>query len=251
MTRQASSSRHLIPRVAAVEPALIVFDKDGTLIDFHAMWSAWITELARRLEINTGLRLAKDLFKAMNFDPATDRVIPDGQLALTPLSGLRTLTTDVLRAAGLSWESAETVMGESWFTPDPVNTAVPLADLRDLFATLSSYGIKIAIATSDDRASTEAMVGVLNLSTLVDVMVCADDGLVIKPAPDMILSICHRLEVTCAKTVVVGDNVPDLQMGRAAGAGLVIGVLSGVGNAAGLAPYADFLLPSVGQLFQP
>ena len=198
MIRQTSSPRSLIPRVAAVEPALIVFDKDGTLIDFHAMWSTWIKELARRLEVAAGVQLAADLFKVMNFDPAADRVISDGQLALTPLSGLRALTIDVLRAAGLSQEAAETVMAESWFNPDPVSTVVPLADLRNLFEVFSSYGIKIAIATSDDHASTEAMVSALNLSALVDVIVCADDGLVIKRAPDLILSICRRLDVPCA-----------------------------------------------------
>jgi phosphoglycolate phosphatase len=157
---------------------------------------------------------------------------------------------DVLRAAGLSPEVAQAAMASHWFTPDPVGTIVPLTDLKNLFEALRSCGIKIAIATSDDRDLTETMVRAQNLSALVDIIVCADDGLVIKPAPDMILSICRRLDVACAQTVMIGDNVPDLQMGRAAGAGLIIGVLSGVGDEAGLAPYADFLLPSIEQLLQ-
>jgi phosphoglycolate phosphatase len=187
----------------------------------------------------------------MNFDPSTGRIVPDGQLALTPLSDLRALTFDVLRTAGLSPEVAQDAMTSSWFTPDPVSTVVPLTDLKNLFEALNSYGIKIAIATSDDRASTESMLRTQNLSTLVDAIVCADDGLVIKPEPDMVLNICRRLDVACAQTVMIGDNVPDLRMGRAAGAGLVVGVLSGVGNEASLAPYADFLLPSIEQLLQP
>jgi phosphoglycolate phosphatase len=47
---------------------------------------------------------------------------------------------------------------------------------------------------------------------------------------------------------VVGDNVDDLRMGRAAGVGLVIGVLSGVSAASMLTPPADLLLPSVENL---
>ena len=29
---------------------LVVFDKDGTLLDFHAMWGGWAIELGRRLD---------------------------------------------------------------------------------------------------------------------------------------------------------------------------------------------------------
>jgi phosphoglycolate phosphatase len=46
----------------------------------------------------------------------------------------------------------------------------------------------------------------------------------------------------------VGDTSADLQMGRAAGAGMVIGVLSGAGPAEVLAPYADHLLASIADL---
>jgi isopropylmalate/homocitrate/citramalate synthase len=37
-------------------------------------------------------------------------------------------------------------------------------------------------------------------------------------------------------------------MGRAAGAARVIGVLTGVGDRAGLAPFADVILPSIEDL---
>ena len=29
---------------------LVIFDKDGTLLDFHAMWGGWTRELGDRLE---------------------------------------------------------------------------------------------------------------------------------------------------------------------------------------------------------
>ena len=47
---------------------------------------------------------------------------------------------------------------------------------------------------------------------------------------------------------MIGDTTADMRMGRAAGVGFNIGVLSGVGSAALLAPLADVLLPSVAQL---
>src|SRR5579859_8241246 len=49
---------------------LIIFDKDGTLIDFDAMWGGWVEALAARLETITGARLAQALFQSMGYDPA-------------------------------------------------------------------------------------------------------------------------------------------------------------------------------------
>jgi HAD superfamily hydrolase (TIGR01509 family) len=132
--------------------------------------------------------------------------------------------------------------------PDPVKLAHPLANLTALFETLRAAGAKIGIATADDRASTLGTVTGLNLAHLVDAVICADDGLPIKPAPDMILSICRALDILPAKTVMVGDNVDDLRMGRAAGVGLTIGMVSGVSSRADLAPAADMVLGSVAEL---
>ncbi|MGH9204911.1 MAG: HAD family hydrolase, partial [Vicinamibacterales bacterium] len=63
---------------------LIIFDKDGTLIDFDAMWGRWVTELARRAESVTQLPITNRLFHMMGFDPASGRVLADGRLAVTP-----------------------------------------------------------------------------------------------------------------------------------------------------------------------
>lgn len=237
-----------MPEKATSNPALIIFDKDGTLIDFHAMWVAWARELARRLEAVAGLPLSDGLYRAMDFDPASGRIAPGGPLAVAPAADLRVLTLDVLQTAGLSPQAAAAALEAAWYLPDPATLARPLTDLRRLFGALRSHGIKIAIATSDDRAPTETMLAELGLDSLVDAIVCADDGLAHKPAPAMVLTLCQRLNVPPAKTIVVGDNVVDMQMGRAAGAGLVIGVLSGLGSAEDLGPQADRVIASVDQL---
>jgi phosphoglycolate phosphatase len=48
-----------------------------------------------------------------------------------------------------------------------------------------------------------------------------------------------------AEVCVVGDNLHDLEMGRAAGAGLVVGVLTGTSEHGDLAPLADRVLESI------
>jgi phosphoglycolate phosphatase-like HAD superfamily hydrolase len=83
---------------------------------------------------------------------------------------------------------------------------------------------------------------------MIDGLVCADDGVPAKPEPDMVLHVCAELGVSPAATMVVGDSPSDLRMGRAAGAGLVVGVLSGVGRRNELTPLADVIVPSVAAL---
>jgi HAD superfamily hydrolase (TIGR01509 family) len=238
----------LHPALAAFGPKLVIFDKDGTLIDFHAMWGAWATELAHRLEMATGLALADRLFRAIDFDPVTGQIASAGHLALTPAAGLKKVTLNILQAAGLTAQAAETALTAAWHAPDPVALARPLANLPALFNALRARNAKIAVATSDDRAPTQKQLSALAIAPLVDSLVCADDNIPIKPASDMILTVCRRLEISPAHTVMVGDNPDDLRMGRAAGAGLNIGVLSGVGAAAELAPRVDLLLSSIGEL---
>ena len=59
-----------------------------------------------------------------------------------------------------------------------------------------------------------------------------------------------QLGVPPARTAVIGDTVSDMKMGKSAGAGLVIGVTSGVSPAEILAPHCDRVLRSVNQLFE-
>ena len=137
---------------------------------------------------------------------------------------------------------------KAWFVPDPVTLAKPLTDIRALFGNIHQRGIQIGIATTDDRGATQAMLQAFGVTELVASMVCADDGIPAKPAPDMVTALCARMKVEPSKVIVIGDTVADLQMARSAGAGLVIGVLSGVGSLANLTPLADFLMDTVDTL---
>jgi hypothetical protein len=52
----------------------VVFDKDGTLIDFHAMWGAWALELGARLDGATRRPVSGDVFATIGLDPVGARV---------------------------------------------------------------------------------------------------------------------------------------------------------------------------------
>jgi phosphoglycolate phosphatase len=227
---------------------LVVFDKDGTLIEFDAMWGGWAAGLADDLERVAGIPIREALFEMLGVDPGTGRVRPGGILAATPMARIREHTGDLLVALGLNGQTAGRLLDEAWQAPDPVRLAHPLADLGALFARLRAGGRRIALATSDDRVPTERTLAALGLTNAIDGVVCADDGLPVKPEPDMVLHLCAQLGVQPARTAVIGDSVADLEMGRRAGAGVVIGVLTGVDGVDHLTRHADLVIGSIADL---
>jgi phosphoglycolate phosphatase-like HAD superfamily hydrolase len=226
----------------------IIFDKDGTLIDFDAMWGGWVVFLAEQLRQVSGLEVRAALCLAMGYDDENKKVLADGKLAATPMSQLYDLTVEVMQSLGLSTEDAQKAVKTGWCIPDPVLLAKPFTDLRAFFSQLHSKGIQIAIATTDDRAPTQAMIEAFDIEEYISTMVCADDGIKAKPAPDMVLTLCERMKVDPSKVMVIGDTTADLKMARSAKAGLVVGVLSGVSNARELVAYADLLIESIDEL---
>jgi HAD superfamily hydrolase (TIGR01509 family) len=227
---------------------LVVFDKDGTIVDFGVMWGGWAIALAEALTATTGRPVAEPLYAMLGFDPETGSVVPGGGLAATPMARLRDRTRDVLMASDIAEDDAERAIEATWHAPDPVALARPLTDLRALFDRLRRGGCRIAVATTDDRDPTERTLAALGVADRIDATVCADDGIAVKPAPDMVLHLCATLRVAPARTAVVGDTAADLRMARAAGAGLTVGVLSGVGRRVDLEPVADAVIAAVEEL---
>ena len=236
----------LHPALDGIE--LVVFDKDGTLISFEAMWGGWARELGSRLEVATGRPVAGDVFATIGYDPTADRVLPNGPLAVATMAAIEELVGAVLRRWCPSVAAARRILAEAWFEPDPVERAVPMADLPALFDALRGSGRQIAVATTDDRRPTEATLAGLGIAALVADVVCGDDDGPRKPDPATLVGVATRLGIEVARTAMVGDTPADLGMARAAGAGRSIGVRSGVADDAALTPHADLVLDSVGDL---
>ena len=229
---------------------LVVFDKDGTLIDFDAMWGGWTLELGRRLDGATRRPVAGDVFAAIGFDPVNGRIRAGAPLAVATMAELGEVVAAVVRRWCPSVAAARRAVESAWFRPDPVAAAVPTADLPTLFRRLRGADRLIAVATTDDRAPTDATLRGLGVREHVSALACGDDGVGVKPDPAMVLAICTALRVAPDRVAIVGDTPADLAMGRSAGAGRVIGVLTGVGGRSELELLADAVLGSVGELLE-
>jgi len=227
---------------------LLIFDKDGTLIEFHLMWGGWVDGLANRLEAVSGLTLREGLYALLGVDLESGLVHAHGLLAATPMSRIRETVAAFVADAGATRDRAELAVDQAWDAPDPVALAWPVTDLGALLARLRSRVGLFAVATSDDRDPTVRTLVSLGIAGEFADLACADDGFPNKPAPDPVLRLCERLGVPPDRTAVVGDSPADLRMGRAAGVARTIAVLTGVGDFATLEPLADVVLPSIAEL---
>ena len=226
---------------------LVVFDKDGTLISFEAMWGGWARELGTRLELVTRRPVAGDVWTTIGYDPVSNHVQPTGPLAVATMAGIQELVGAVLRRWCPSVSAARRIVADAWFEPDPVALAVPLADLGNVLGTLRRAGRRVAIATTDDRRPTEATIEALGIAALVDDLLCGNDDGPTKPEPAALAGLASRLGVAIERTSMVGDTPADLRMAGEVRA-RAIGVRSGVGTVAELGPFADIVLGSIADL---
>ena len=107
--------------------------------------------------------------------------------------------------------------------------------LRDL----RTAGVKVCLTTGFAATTRDALLDALDWRAEIDLALSPADVGRGRPAPDLILGAMARLGVDDPRAVAVaGDTVSDLQAGNAAGAGAVIGVLSGAHDEATLATAA-------------
>ena len=141
---------------------------------------------------------------------------------------------------------------EAYFRPDsgvaPINVGLP-GYVRQLQAT----GMKFALCTGYPVEIQQALVKALDFEDLVDGYVSAYEVPEGRPYPYMVHRLMERLHICSAERVCkVGDSVRDIEEGRNAGCGLVVGVLSGADSGEALmAAGADIVAECVTDLPVP
>ncbi|MFT3974721.1 MAG: HAD family hydrolase [Amaricoccus sp.] len=227
----------------AVDPRTIrglVFDKDGTLFDFHATWSVWASGLIEKL-CHASPGAADDLAGRLGYDRAARQFLPESAV----IAGTMEVVIDAIRATlpGLDEAPLRRMILASTAAADQIEVT-PLLPLLDR---LIAGGKTLGLATNDSEAPARAHLaraGVLDRFTFV---AGYDSGHGAKPAPGMLTAFCAATGLAPRACAMVGDSIHDLESGRAAGM-TAVAVLTGVATRAELAPHADVVLPSVGAL---
>ena len=223
----------------------VLFDKDGTLLDYWRTWGPINREVAR-YAAGGDPTLADDLLRLGGHDPATDHITPGSVLAAGSHDEVAALFAERLRARTPPNLAREI---ERIFREGGARHSVLIDGIEPVLDALQRAGLRLGVATNDSAGGLAASLGRhAGLIERFAFFVGCDSGHGAKPAPGMAIAFAQATGLEPREIAVVGDAVHDLEMGRRAGAGLKIGVLGGTSAHADLAPHADVVLARLSEL---
>lgn len=219
----------------------IVFDKDGTLIDFHATWLP-VYRYAALEFADQNIRLAEKLLSLHGFDAENQRFLGGSLLAAGNNQDIAEAWTEILH------NRVDSQRLDRIFQRMVAKTTTAVPRLKETLSILKRLEFKLGVATSDSYNGIENSLRSFDILSFFDFLCGYDSGHGVKPEAGMVLAFCDRVSVSPAQTIVVGDNPHDIDMGRNAGAGLCVGVLTGTSTRDELASIADVVYDDIGGL---
>ncbi|ODN70924.1 HAD family hydrolase [Methylobrevis pamukkalensis] len=218
----------------------VLFDKDGTLLDFQKTWEPALRVAAEHAATGNPA-LARRLLAVGGMDPESGLVAADSLFAAASTAEI----AEAFVATGSPFSvDVLTAALDRIFTA-AVADAVVVTDLAAFFARLKARGLATGIASSDSEAAIRGLIARFGMEDLVDFVTGYDTGHGSKPEAGMLLAFAAAVGVAPQEVAMVGDSVHDMKMARAAGAGACYGVLTGAGTHASLTPEADGCLASI------
>ena len=218
----------------------VLFDKDGTLLDFQRTWGPWSLHV---VDILSGgdAALAGEMDRAWGLDRERQQILPGSVVVAGTVQQVAGALLELCDDLTLNQMIAFLDETGAQATPVPVLPLIPFLD------GIEELGLVAGIATNDSEAVARAQLRVLDVEHRFDFIAGYDSGFGGKPAPDMCLAFSDYMGVSPADVVMVGDSSHDLEAGRAAGM-QTAAVLTGVAEVGELAALADIVLNDISEL---
>jgi len=232
---------------------LIIFDKDGTLLDFKETWTGIIKEffliLEKRMPVTPTLK--ERIENALGIFVDEKRVDGKGALAMGTFTECNTLLTYSIYREGIRWDIAQDIVdevGKQAFSSEVRKKHVrPARGAIELLKKLKSRGAHSAVATNDKESDALFDIEYIGALPYIDLVIGADSVDHPKPSPDMIEKICSFLGKNPKKSILIGDTVMDALLGKNSGVMLTVGV-SGIVPERELAEHMDIVISSLEEI---
>lgn len=198
----------------------ILFDKDGTLLDFAELWLHWTRQWIHHV-IDDGRQVQVDaslLGEAIGYDLDRNRWDPIGPLAIGSMDDLESLLSSCLYAKGMPWNEAMTLVVQS---REFVDTSIrwedhlkPIQGVESFLHQLHSASIPLGVVTSDDTEQATGHLQRLGIAGYFGCIIGHDAVQRGKPFPDMAREACRQLDIRPEETMIIGDSNGDMMTGK-------------------------------------
>lgn len=218
----------------------LLFDKDGTLLDFDATWGQWATRFLSDLA-QGDTKLFARLSDAVGFQPESTSFHPHSPV----IAGTADVAIDLLHPLVPHWDWQE-LMNHANEMASNAELAPP-CPLPDLFDRFDAMGLVLGVATNDTESAAHMHMRKLGVEGRFARILGFDSGFGGKPAPEMLWAFSNQCGLAPNEVAMIGDSTHDLHAGRNAGM-ICVGVLTGPATRADLEPHADVVLQSVADI---
>jgi len=215
---------------------LVIFDKDGTLMDLYHYWSQMVGLRAKFICQELGLDMThhNNLLYGMGVDSKVGKLRPEGPVGLKKREIVLQAAVDYLVSIG--YPETYNLCFEAFKEVDVLSSENlrqfirPIDGANDIINKLSKNGCKIAIATTDVTERAKLAMEFLGIADKIDFIAGADMVSNSKPDPEMVYVILNTLNIDKSNAVIVGDAITDVQLGINANLKASIGVLTGLSS---------------------
>ena len=227
---------------------VVIFDKDGTLINHEKMFGPWTIKIIDKLNIKN----KKDIYNRLGYNPEKNSFLFNSIVAKGTNDDIRNFLYNYL-FENEDFNSKEDVINfvnKNWISYKiEKNNLLTCGNLHKIFKFLKQRNINITICTSDDREQTSETIKLLGIQNYIDYYICGDDELSSKPSPEPIFKICEYFGIESSESIMIGDTISDIHAGLNGKCGKVLGVLSGGYDNVSL-HNADIIINSVDELIR-
>lgn len=217
-------SRMILPTGEIDNIQMVIFDKDGTLINVHHYWCSMIefrAEFFIKSFVNEDIdknRLYNELIDNMGIDLKTKKMKPEGPVGIKPRTFIIDVAYNTMLKYVHNYKKSDVVKifsdVDEYSKTRLKEIVKPLAGVREILESLRVSGTLIAIATTD--LSSRALLAMQELeldSYFVDIA-GADLVKNAKPSPDLVDYLLAKHKLECSEVVVIGDSMADLNMAK-------------------------------------
>lgn len=212
----------------------ILFDKDGTVIDFM-LWMHWIESFAEKLNQKTEVYYDKQFLENSLGYLETERVWdPKGPLAIGSLQDLLTILSLALYQQDIPWNQAYQIVNdvnqEMEATFNFNEYLKPISGLIEFLDRAHNHDLKMGIVTSDNRDKAVQHLDALGIRKYFTSVIGHDTATRGKPYPDMVYESCQQLGVRPEKAMIFGDSNGDMMLGKKSGLLASVGIIPDVNS---------------------